>query len=127
MLGEKIDEGKIISQKKIKILNNDTAETLYKKFTISSFLEFKKFFSKLINKKKIIYYESKKSNTKYKNKHFPNNGNINWKWNGKKIYNFFRSMIHEPFSPPKILIGSKPFYIVSRKMMNTKRILKSPK
>ena len=38
-------------------------------------------------------------NLKYKNKNFPNNGKINWKWSGKKIYNFLRSMMHEPFPP----------------------------
>ena len=109
-IGSKIDDGKIVCQKKIRILDYDTSETLYKKFTNLSFVEFKKIFNKLISEKAIVSKKTQKANTVYKKKHFPNFGKINWEWNGKKIYNFIRSMIHEPFYPPEIKIGSKSFF-----------------
>jgi methionyl-tRNA formyltransferase len=126
-IGKGIDNGKIITQKKIKISNDDTAGTMYKKFTDLSVIEFKKVFKKIFsNKKKIFSRGAKKAKTKYVNKHFPNFGEINWKWEGKKIRNFIRSMIHEPFHPPEIKIGSKSFFIVSKEYLQKKKFLKSP-
>ena len=46
-IGSSIDNGKIIKQKRIKITKNDTSETLYKKFTKTSIIEFKKIFRKI--------------------------------------------------------------------------------
>ena len=82
---------------------------------------------KIIKGKKIITYKQKKGVTRYKNKHFPNNGNINWNWKGNKIYNFLRSMIHEPFPPPEIKIGKSSYYLVSNNLISREKILKSPK
>ena len=70
-IGKEIDLGNIISKKKIKILNDDTGGTLYKKFTDGAILEFKKIFNKIINKEKIITYKQKKGTTHYKKKTFP--------------------------------------------------------
>ena len=125
-IGNKIDNGKIILQKKIKILNEDTSETLYKKFTDISITEIKKIFSKLSSNKKIISKDIKKYNTLYKKKHLPNFGQIDWKWNGRKIYNFFRSMLHEPFNPPEVKIGSKTYFLVSKKYIKKGKFLNSP-
>lgn len=126
-IDKNIDLGQIISQKKIRIKDGDTGGTLYKKFTINAIKEFKSIFHKILKYGKINSYKVKKANKKYKNKHFPNDGNINWKWNGKKIYNFLRSLIHEPFNPPEIKFGSKTYYVVSKELIQTKNILKSPK
>lgn len=126
-IGKKIDSGKILFQKKLKILDSDTGKTLYDKFTNSAIIEFKKIFFKIINKKPINSYKIKKINKKYKNKHFPNDGNINWNWKGIQIYNFLRSMIHEPFNPPKFLIGKESYYVVSKKLLKKNKLLKSPK
>lgn len=126
-LGKKIDSGRVISQKKIRISNQDTAETLYKKFTKVSLKEFKKIFKRILQNKKILSHRLKTQNLKYKNKNFPNNGEINWSWNGKKIYNFLRSMIHEPFPPPEIKIGNKAYYFVSKNLISSKKIINSPK
>ena len=45
-IGKKIDSGRVISQVKIKIKNEDTAETIYKKFTFIATAEFKKLYFK---------------------------------------------------------------------------------
>jgi len=126
-IGAKIDSGKVISKKKIKIENDDTGETIYEKFTNGSIIEFKKIFNKMIKRNTIKTYNLKKNSNRYKKKHFPNNGQINWSWGGKKIFNYIRSMIHEPFPPPEIKIGSKTYYIVSKKLITKKKLLKSPK
>ncbi len=126
-IGKEIDLGNIISKKRIIISKDDTGGTLYKKFTDSAIKEFKKIFLKIINEKKIKTYKQKKGVTRYKNKHFPNNGNINWDWPGKRIFNFLRSMIHEPFPPPEIKIGSRSYYLVSKNLISQNKILKSPK
>mgnify|MGYP001191242018 CR=1 FL=1 len=126
-IGKEIDLGEIISKKKIIISKDDTGGTLYNKFTNSAIKEFKKIFSKIIERKKIKTYKQKKGVTRYKNKHFPNNGKINWNWSGNKIYNFLRSMIHEPFPPPEIKIGSQNYYLVSKNLLLRNKIIKSPK
>ncbi len=125
-IGSSIDNGKIIKQKRIKITKNDTSETLYKKFTKTSIIEFKKIFRKIVQNKKLSELYPKKISTKYKKKHFPNKGKISWKWNGYKIYNFFRSMVHEPFPPPEIKLGSKSYFLVSKNYLNKSKFLKSP-
>ena len=64
--------------------------------------------------------------TKYVNKHFPNKGEINWNWSGKKILNFIRCMTYEPFEPPKFNLGNKTFYVVEKNLINRK-FYKTPK
>lgn len=65
------------------------------------------------------YKFPKKINTKYKKKHFPNNGKIKWKWD--KIYNFIRPMINESFPQPMKDLGSKSYFLVSKKYLNETR------
>lgn len=126
-IGKKIDQGEIILKKKIRILKDDTGGSLYIKFTNCAIKEFKKIFIKIIKGKKIKTHKQQKIVTKYRNKHFPNNGVINWNWKGSKIFNFLRSMIHEPFPPPTIRIGSRLYYLVSKNLILKKKLLKSPK
>ena len=126
-IGKKIDTGKVISQIKIKIHDHDTAETIYKKFTLVSFNEFKKIYLKILKKEKFKYKNINFSSSKYKKKELPNKGTINWGWKGKKILKYIRSMLHEPFPPPQFDIGSKTYYIVNKSYLNKKKFLKSPK
>ncbi len=127
MIGKKIDTGKVISQIKFKINNHDIAETIYKKFTLVSFNEFKKIYPKILRKVKFKYKKINFSSSKYKKKRLPNKGDLNWDWKGRKILNYIRSMLHEPFSPPQFNIGSRTYYIVSKNYLNKKKFLKSPK
>ena len=124
-INTKIDHGKIIKQKKITIKPYHTGKDVYDFFTIEAFKIFKIIFKKIIHKKKI---SSKKMivKTKYVNKHFPNKGEINWNWSGKKILNFIRCMTYEPFEPPKFNLGNKTFYVVEKNLINRK-FYKTPK
>lgn len=124
-IGNKIDTGKIICQKKFLISKIDTSKDVYQKFTNHGFEIFKLILDKVLKKKKIQSFALTKT-TKYIKKSFPNNGQVNWNWHGKKIYNFFRSMIFEPFPPPFFTIGKKKYYIVSEELLNKKKIAKPP-
>ena len=64
---------------------------------------------------------------KYYKKELPNDGEINWKWSGKKIKNFIRAFSFEPFYPPYFYIGKKKMVIVNEKLLKKKFFLKTPK
>lgn len=125
-ISEKIDSGEILFTKKIIINDADTAETIYKKFTKYSLKEFKIFVAKILKNNKNLTKKVKIKQGSYRKKLLPNNGKIDWNWSGKKIFNFIRSMIHEPFPPPTMKIGKKTYYILSKKYINKKKLLKSP-
>ena len=125
-IDKKIDSGKIILKKKIQIKEADTAKDLYKKFTETAFLEFKKFFFKIKKKKYIKNYKINKYPTKYNQKKLPNSGLINWNWSGKKILNFIRCMTYDPYEPPKFYLGKKTFYVVEKKLLKKKFFQESP-
>ena len=126
-IGNEIDHGNIILQKKIIIKDFYSAKDLYDKFTINALVEFKKLFIKILKNKKINSIKIKKSFPKYSKKKLPYNGVINWNWSGKKILNFIKAMTHEPFEPPKFFIGKKTFYIVEENLLRNKNFFKSPK
>ena len=125
-LGKEIDSGRIIKQKKFSILKTDTAKDVYDKFTIKAFKLFKIILNEILMSKRIKSYPMK-NKMKYNKKSFPNQGSLNWNWNSKKIYNFIRAMIFEPFQPPHFMIGKKKYFIVSETYLNKKLFIKSPK
>ena len=126
-IGKKIDTGKVISQIKIKIKKEDTSETIYKKFTYVASSEFIKLYSKILRNVNFKYKKINFKSSKYKKKSLPNNGIIDWNWSGEKIFRFIRSMLHEPFPPPKIKIGLKNYFIVSENYLDKYKFIKSPK
>ena len=126
-LGTKIDTGNIITKKKIKIKPHYTAKDLYNEFSKEGTKLFLKIFNRLEGKKKIKSYKMSSLKLKYKKKSLPNNGKINWNWNGKKIFNFIRSMTFEPFEPPSFYIGKNKYLIISEKQIKKNKFMKSPK
>lgn len=110
-----IDSGPIIMQQKIKIEKSDTAKSLYDKFTKTGEGLFKKFLKKWIENGKIISLPQNNKNATYFPQQLPNNGEINWNWNGPRILNFIRAMTFEPFPPAAFKIGNKKMVIVEEK------------
>lgn len=110
-----IDSGPTIIQKKITIEDTDTAKTLYDKFTKVGEDLFVKFLKKWLSGKKILSRPQNESKATYYPKGLPNQGQINWSWSGKKVFNFIRAMTFEPFPPVSIKIGNKKMVIVDKK------------
>lgn len=125
-LSKTIDTGKIILKKKFKIKHSDTAKDLYDKFTRTGFLIFKIIANQWIKGKKIKSYIHKGKVPLYKNKSLPNLGILNWNWKNKKIYNFLRAVIHEPFLPPAMYIGKNKYYLCKEDQIKKEKFLKSP-
>lgn len=110
-----IDSGPIILQKKIKIEENDTAKTLYNKFTDTGTMLFEQFVNMWLKNEKIPNTPQNETHATYYPKGLPNNGEIDWSWDGKKIRNFIRAMTFEPFLPPEFTIGDKKMVIIDKK------------
>ncbi len=83
-INKKIDEGKIILQKKYKIKKKETYISLYKKLTNLSLKLLIKFF-KIIKKNKIKYKKQNIKKSTYTKKIYKIKGKINWKKKAKEI------------------------------------------
>ena len=114
-MDEGIDSGPIIMQEKIKIEEEGTAKTLYDKFTSVGEKLFVEIIEKWINEEEITSTPQNENESTFYKKELPNNGEINWEWDGKKIRNFIRAMTFEPFPPASFKIGSKEMVIVDKK------------
>jgi methionyl-tRNA formyltransferase len=110
-----MDTGPIIMQEKILIESNDTAKTLYDKFTalgeklFSEFLDIWQSNSEIKSRP-----QDEKKATSFP-KMLPNNGEIDWSWDGEKIRNFIRAMTFEPFPPVSFMLGDKKMVIIDEK------------
>lgn len=109
-----IDSGPIISQKSITITKDDTGKTLYDKYTRKGSVMFKEFLDKWLAGEKITATPQNEDEATYFPKGLPNNGEIDWNWNGEKIRNFIRAMTFEPFPPPAFKLGEKEMVIVEK-------------
>jgi len=129
-IGQKIDMGRIILQKKINIPSSFTAKDLYAKFEEEGILMFKKIVNMLKKNKKITTHNIRKRTGRgfqYYKKELPNNGEINWNWTGEKIKNFIRAFSFEPFYPPYFYIGKKKMVIVDEKLLKKNFFFDTPK
>lgn len=114
-MDKSIDSGPIIMQEQIKISEDDTAKTLYDKFTLVGEKLFVKFLEMMSSGKEIKTVPQDESQATYYPKELPNKGEINWDWDGKKIRNFIRAMTFEPFPPASFMIGKKKMVIIDEK------------
>lgn len=114
-MNDRIDAGPIIMQEKFPILPEDTGKTVYNKFTKTGVKLFSKFLKKYLMKMSIPAKNQNEKQATYYPKGLPNNGNIDWNWSGKKIYNFIRAMTFEPFPPVTFKIGKKTMIIIDEK------------
>ncbi len=118
-MDEGMDSGPIIMQKQIKINEDDTGQTLYEKvLTFTGTELFKKFLTLWLSGKKIPSRPQDEKKAIYFPKGLPNNGQIDWTWDGKKIRNFIRAMTFEPFPPADFNIGDKKMVIIDEKYFN---------
>tara|TARA_B100000787_G_scaffold167627_1_gene154780 strand:+ start:2514 stop:3380 length:867 start_codon:yes stop_codon:yes gene_type:complete len=95
---ERVDQGTIIKQKKIKISDNDNLLTLMVKLKKCSVELIDKFIKDLYKNKKINYLENKIYLKKIYPKIIPNNGLINLNTNYSEFRNLFRASYFGPFN-----------------------------
>ena len=114
-MDEGIDSGPIIMQEKIEIDDKDTGKSLYDKFTKEGEKLFIRFVDMWLTDKDIPSKKQDESQATYYPKELPNNGKIDWSWDGKKIRNFIRAMTFEPFPPADFDIGKKNMVIIDKK------------
>jgi len=114
-MDEGIDSGPVIFQKKIKIDKDDTAKSLYDKFTKEGSILFAKIVDLWLKDQRIISVPQNEKQATFYSKKLPNNGEINWNWDGGKILRFIKAMTFEPFSPATFKIGDKEMVIIEKK------------
>ncbi|MDP3941899.1 MAG: formyltransferase family protein, partial [bacterium] len=117
-----IDSGPIISQKKIAIKLDDTAKSLYDKCTKEGGKLFIKFLQDWIRGNKIPKKRQNEKRATFYKKNLPNDGEIDWNWDGKKICNFIRAMTFEPFPPPSFMLGKTKMVIVDEKYLKKENV-----
>ena len=118
-LSEGIDNGPIIKQKSYPITESDTGKTLYEKFTHVGTELFNEFVKLWLSRAKIPSTPQDESQATYYPKELPNNGEIDWSWDGEKIKRFIRAMTYEPYPPPTFKIGDEKMVIVSGVSQNS--------
>ena len=114
-MNEEIDAGPIIFKETFPISQSDTAKDIYNKYTNIGVKLLNKFLDHWLKEITLPCEEQNNNEATYYPMALPNNGNIDWSWDGEKIYNFIRSMTFEPFPPPSFMIGNKKMVIVDEK------------
>lgn len=114
-LNEGMDSGPIIMQEKYPIEEDDTGKTLFEKFTKIGTVLFGHFVDLWLSGKEIPSRPQNEEEATYYPKGLPNNGEIDWSWDGEKIKRFIRAMTYEPYPPASFKAGNKEFVIIDRK------------
>jgi methionyl-tRNA formyltransferase len=111
-MDEKIDSGPIILQESYPIGSDDTAKDVYDRFTEVGTRLFGVFLDMLEDDVKIASRKQNESEATYYPKNLPNNGVIDWSWDGEKIRRFVRAMTFPPFPPVTFKLGKRTMAIV---------------
>ena len=109
-----MDAGPVIFQREFSISNADTAKDVYDNFTKVGTELFINFIDDWINNRDIVSVDQDESISSVC-RGLPNNGNIDWNWDGQKILRFIRSMTFPPFPPVNFMIGDRKMVIIEEK------------
>ena len=110
-----IDSGPIILHASFPLTEDDTARTAYDAFTATGTKLFGDFLTMLSQADTITSQPQREQDATYFPKGLPNNGEIDWSWDGQKIRRFIRAMTFEPFPPPTFKIGGKTMAIADER------------
>ncbi len=110
-----IDSGPIIAQSSYPITEDDTGETLYKKFTREGAKLIVQFIANWKSGKKINATPQNEAEATYYPKGLPNGGEIDWSWSGAQILRFIRAMTFPPYPPASFHIGKRKMVIVEER------------
>ena len=112
-INDQADLGDIILQERIEISNSDTGYALFLKCLDKATYIFERQISFYNNHSwpASKVQDINKSTCSPVRKNLPNNGQINWNWEGKKIRNFIRAMSFPPHIIAEFSIGDTRFEI----------------
>lgn len=114
-VNEGIDNGPVVGQNTIKILDSDTGFSLYEKAQTSALGLFKEHANSIIaDAKKGEKYPSRKqdeSKAKYYKRDSLSNKEAHLSWEAKKLINFVRALDFPPFEPAFIILNGKKIYL----------------
>ncbi len=114
-MSEELDAGPIIMQERFPISPDDTGKTVYDRFTEAGSSLFDRFLDTWLSGARIVSTPQDESQATYYPKGLPNDGKIDWTWDGKKIRDFIRALTFEPFPPADFSLGEKKMVIVDEK------------
>lgn len=114
---EKPDSGTIISQKIIKIMDNDNATTLYKKIIKKSSDQLQQIIIFFKKKRKLVKNKIFKSNSWRKRNY--DDGRIDWRMSSKNIFNLVRAL-QKPYMYAHFFLNNEEFKILRCKIIRFK-------
>lgn len=113
-MDEGIDTGPILFQESFPITPDDTAKTVYDTFTTVGTRLFERVVDTWRAGETLVATPQDESQATYYPKGLPNNGEIDWSWDGKRIYDFIRAMTFPPFPPASFRIGDTEMVIIKK-------------
>lgn len=117
-INSKPDDGDIIYQQPVQIKSTDTGYTLFTKcLDVAEEIFKKQLFFATKNawpRRKPQIKNSEKINHK-----LPNDGNLDWSWQGHKIERFLRALYHPNYPLPNLKIGNMTFSLQLKKESDT--------
>ena len=118
VMTNKIDSGKILVQKKIKILNSDNANTLYTKVIKTACSQIPKLYKSLLIKKKFFKNRKKVEGNVWRKRNFED-GIIDWRMSNYGIHNLIRALT-KPYLGAKFVYKNKFYKVFNSKIHNLK-------
>ena len=110
-----VDSGNIIAQKKFPIGENENALHLIMKCIKEGIMLFSEILPEVTTHRVKGISQDTSQRTSYKKSELPNNGNVSFSWDGKRVYNFIRGLNFDPlensFVRPHCILNNKRLYI----------------
>ena len=116
---EKVDSGKIVSQKTILISKSENASSLYKKIITTSCNQLGSFIKKIENNIPLKFYKKKENESNYWRKRIYNDGRIDWRMSATSIYNLIRAL-SKPYNNATFIYKNKEIKILRAKIIKKK-------
>jgi len=116
---EKVDSGKIVSQRTILISKSENASSLYKKIITTSCNQLGSFIKKIENNIPLKFYKKKENESIYWRKRNYNDGRIDWRMSATSIYNLVRAL-SKPYKNAIFIYKNKEIKILRAKIIKKK-------
>lgn len=115
-IDEGVDSGDIIAQEFLKISDDETGYTLYKKCEEAGLELFKRTFP-LIKEGRAPRTRQDKSKVIYHKRGIPNDRYVDWDKPARSVYNYIRALTFPAFPPPRTTVNGSEIGMVSSKVL----------